>query len=370
MMDQILVKVALQQRVLPSYRVPFFDALAETCPVGLSVFAGDPRSDEALDTGAVPLKAHFFHARNLHSFKRMFYICWQVNILKWLDTWQPRVLIMEANSRYPCSYSAIRWMRRQGGKLIGWGLGSPTPAGRFSRLRLKRRSQFIKQFDALITYSQAGAGEYVKLGFPAERIYCAPNAVAPKPVKPLQQRPPEFAGGKAAILFVGRLQERKKVDRLLRACALLPVESQPALSIVGDGPQRRELEALAGEVYPAAKFHGAQHGSELDVLFQGADLFVLPGTGGLAVQQAMSFGLPVVVGEADGTQSDLVRDENGWMLKEDDPGYLARILSRALADVKRLREMGAASYRIVSQEVNLEKMVEVFVSVVNSVLED
>jgi glycosyltransferase involved in cell wall biosynthesis len=168
---------------------------------------------------------------------------------------------------------------------------------------------------------------------------------------------------------VGRLQARKKVDRLIKACAQLPVDLQPLLQIVGDGPQRRELETLAANVYPSTKFFGAQHGGELDQLFQNADLFTLPGTGGLAVQQAMSFGLPVVVGEADGTQSELVRPENGWTLHLDDPEYLADVLQRALSDVKKLRKMGYASYRIVSEEVNLEKMVEVFIAAVNCVLE-
>jgi glycosyltransferase involved in cell wall biosynthesis len=142
------------------------------------------------------------------------------------------------------------------------------------------------------------------------------------------------------------------------------------LWIVGDGPQRRSLETMANEIYPSTRFYGAQHGSELELLFQNADLFVLPGTGGLAVQQAMSFGLPVIVGEADGTQSNLVGPENGWMLGEDTPGYLAETLKSALSDIRRLREMGAASYRIVSEDVNLEKMVAVFVTAVNRVLEE
>ena len=365
----IPVKVGFQQRVLPTYRVPFFDALAEVCPQGLSVFAGEPRTDEALDTGAVPLKAAYYHARNLHVLRRVFYMCWQVNILAWLERWNPRVLIMEANSRYPSSYGAIRWVRARGGKLIGWGLGSPTPAGRFSRLRLKRRKDFIRRFDALITYSQAGAQEYVKLGFPADRIFCAPNAVAPKPARPLIQRRPDFSAGRPAVLFVGRLQARKKVDQLIRACAQMPEDKQPELWIVGDGPQRRELETLAEGLYPSAKFYGAQHGKELEQLFQSADLFVLPGTGGLAVQQAMSFGLPVIVGEADGTQSDLVRPENGWMLAEDNPEKLSRLLQQALGNVSHLRQMGAASYRIVSEEINLEKMVDVFIAAIKNVLE-
>ena len=86
--------------------------------------------------------------------------------------------------------------------------------------------------------------------------------------------------------------------------------------IVGDGPERSKLEALAKEIYPDVRFTGAQHGPDLERIYREADLFVLPGTGGLAVQQAMSFGLPVIVGESDGTQSDLVRDENGWTLTD------------------------------------------------------
>ena len=368
-MKDIKVKVGLQQRVLPNYRVPFFDALAQACPAGLSVFAGCPRSDEALDNGAVPLVAQYFQARNLHLLKGLTYTCWQVNIMKWLNEWQPQVLIMEANPRYPLSHTAINWMRQRGGRLIGWGLGSPQPQGRFARLRLKRRKHFISQFDALITYSQAGAQEYADLGFPSQRIFTAPNAVAPKPTQPAPQRQKGYARGGPVVLFVGRLQARKRVDQLIHACAALPREQQPVLWVVGDGPLRRELEALAEEIYPKAKFYGAQHGSELEQLFLGADLFVLPGTGGLAVQQAMAHALPVIVGVADGTQSDLVHEQNGWMLAEGTTAELSGLIAAALADLPRLRAMGLKSYEIVSRDVNLENMVAVFVDAVNRVLE-
>jgi glycosyltransferase involved in cell wall biosynthesis len=369
MIENVPVRIALQQRVLPSYRIPFFDALAKACPQGLSVYAGDPRPEEALSNGAVPMEAQFFHARNIHLFSGLFYACWQTDILKWLEGWQPQVLIMEANPRYPRSYTAINWMRKRGGKVIGWGLGSPEPHGPFADVRLRRRKNFIGKFDALITYSQSGSEEYARLGFPADMIFTAPNAVAPKPTHPLPERPKEFRAGKASVLFVGRLQARKKVDQLIRACAQLPAQQQPQLSIVGDGPLRRELESLANEVYPMTKFHGAQHGSELDNLLQNADLFVLPGTGGLAVQQAMSFGLPVIVGAADGTQSNLVQPENGWMLAESSVECLSSTIKAALGNISRLRKMGAASYQIVNREVNLENMVTVFIKTINKILE-
>jgi len=365
----IPVSLGVQQRVLPSYRVPFFDLLAGVCEQGLSVFAGQPLKDEALDTGAVLTKAHFFEAKNVHLFSGRFYSCWQVNICRWLQNWQPKVLIMEANPRYPYSWFAIRWMYAHTGKVIGWGLGSPQPKDKCGQVRQILRRKFIQKFDALITYSQFGLREYAALGFPEKRIFKAPNAVAPKPTHPLIERPMRFRGEQPVILYVGRLQERKRIDQLIRACALLQTTNRPALWIVGDGPMRAQLENLAREAYPSTKFYGAQHGGDLEMLFRSADLFVLPGTGGLAVQQAMSFGLPVIVGEADGTQSDLVRSENGWMLEKITPKILSATIQQALEDIHLLRKMGEASYRIVSEEVNLERMVAVFSEAVHSVLE-
>ena len=103
------------------------------------------------------------------------------------------------------------------------------------------------------------------------------------------------------------------------------------------------------------------YGQELDNFFARADLFVLPGTGGLAVQQAMAFGLPVIVARGDGTQSDLVRLQNGWQISPDDQEALSEAIRAALVDIPRLRRMGEASFQIVSREINLERMVEVFI---------
>jgi glycosyltransferase involved in cell wall biosynthesis len=168
------------------------------------------------------------------------------------------------------------------------------------------------------------------------------------------------------VLFVGRLQARKRIPSLLKACAELPEQLKPRLVIVGDGPERQTIEALAADIYPAAEFVGAKHGAQLVPYFLAADLFVLPGTGGLAVQEAMTYGLPVMVAKGDGTQDDLVRPENGWQINADDDFALLFSLQDALSNLPRLRRMGAESYRIVSEEINLEKMVAVFISAVHS----
>jgi glycosyltransferase involved in cell wall biosynthesis len=370
MMKRIQPRVGIQQRVLPSYRVPFFDALAGECENGLSVYFGDPRKEEGIDTGALPGTAKFFKGRNIHLFHGLFYNCWQAGLLQWLKEWRPRVLVIEANPRNLLSGSAISWMKSHDGNVIGWGLGSPKPAGLFSPIRMKLRKRFVKRFDAMITYSMQGAQEYSSLGFPQERIFAAPNAVAAKPSQDMPARSPNYQDGRPVVLFVGRLQPRKRVETLIQACAGLMPDLPIELRIVGDGPMLAELKKLAGKVFPGTKFYGAQHGADLERQFREADLFVLPGTGGLAVQEAMSYGLPVMVGEADGTQVDLVQPSNGWMLKDKTTAGLTEQLRSALGDVRRLREMGAESYRIVSEEINLEAMVDAFARAIHSLERD
>ncbi|GAB4580852.1 MAG: hypothetical protein Fur0022_35950 [Anaerolineales bacterium] len=351
-------RVALLQRVLPAYRAPFFDLLSQAIPDGLYLFAGEPRPIEAIATTRQLSHAHLTPAHNRHFFhtRHPLYFCWQDGLSTWLEKTDPDALIVEANPRYLSTPRAIRWMKERKRPVLGWGLGAP-PVHPWLAWH---RARFLAQLDGLIAYSPHGAEEYRALNkIPPHRIFTALNAVTPRPTTPAPIRAPT-PQHPLTVLFVGRLQTRKRLDLLLRACADLPSEIQPQLIIVGDGPARGEFQTLAWQVYPQAKFPGAKHGDELAPYFADADLFVLPGTGGLAVQEAMSYGLPVIVAEGDGTQNTLVRPENGWLVPPDDLCALRTALAEALSAPARLRQMGKESYRIVSEEINLERMVEVF----------
>ena len=359
-------RLGLQQRVLPSYRAVFVDTLAGACQGGLSVFAGEPLSNEGIDTINKLQVAQYVKAKNryLSNPSSPLFICWQAGLIPWLKAWQPDALIVEANPRYPTTRKAMLWMHEKGRKVIGWGLGAPQIYGPLAGIRQRERLGLLNSLDAIIAYSQLGAEQYRGLGISPKKIFVAPNAVDLAPTIPpsIRQSPVE---GKATILFVGRLQPRKRVDMLLRACAALPIGQQPHVIIVGEGPAKDELENLAQRVYPDAEFVGAKHGAELEPYFMQAHLFVLPGTGGLAIQQAMAHGLPVVVARGDGTQDDLVRNENGWQIPPDDLPMLTAILQTALSDPVRLHNMGEASFRIVSDEINVDQMVKVFIDVAN-----
>ena len=354
-------KLALQQRVLPNYRAPFFDLLASACDGGMSLFTGLPRPAEGITVAKELHISNYILGNNIHLFRGSFYLCYQQGLLDWLKQWNPDALIVEANPRYLSTSSTVKWMHQHNRPVIGWGLGSPPING----FRKQRRFTFISQFDAMLTYSQRGADEYAALGFPREKTFVAHNSVSAPPSSPLPSRSSTF-NLQPLILFVGRLQARKRIDSLLRACAQM--ESKPRLIIIGEGPERATLETLAQEIYPSAEFSGAKYGAELKPYFEEADLFVLPGTGGLAIQEAMSYGLPVIVAQGDGTQDDLVRKGNGWQIPPNDFDALVATIKDALSDVARLRKMGAESYRIVKEEINIEKMAQTFVVALNMLI--
>ncbi len=357
-------KLALQQRVLPEYRLPFFETLAQSCRGGFSLFCGQPRPVEAIKTATALEHGQLVQTRNRHLLSGALYLCYQPGLLDWLEEFQPDALVVEANSRYPNTRQAVRWMRQHGRPVLGWGLGAPPLAGPLAALRQRARVRFLSSLDGVIAYSQRGAAEYRALGLPAERVFVAYNAAAFRPTSPPPTRPQTFSPG--TVLFVGRLQARKKLEMLFAACAALPESLQPDLLVVGDGPARAQFEAQAQALYPRTRFLGAKHGPELTPVFAQADLFVLPGTGGLAVQEAMSNGLPVIVAQGDGTQEDLVRSENGWLIPPDDQPALQAALQAALSDPARLRRMGAESYRITAEEINLQAMAAAFVQALNS----
>jgi len=368
-MSRIEARVGIQQRILPAYRTPFFDLLASDCSSGLSVFAGDPMPVESVLPG-MPGVAQYYHSRNRRLPGNLAGLLWQSNILDWVREWKPEVLICEANPRTRTTQAAVREIKKRNGKTIGWGLGAPEFSGVLTILKNTFREKTLLQYDAIIAYSQTGAEQYVRVGIPEERVFTACNAVAPRPAHPAPKRKSSSIAGELHLLFVGRLQERKRVDLLLDACSQLPDTMQPELWIVGDGPELQPLKEKARKTYPRAVFFGALQGMELDEKYFLADLFVLPGTGGLAVQQAMSFALPVIVAEADGTQTDLVREENGWRIPPGDLNELTKTLTQALRDISRLRAMGLESYRIVAKEINLENMVSSFKKAITFVLSE
>lgn len=356
-------KVALQQRVLPDYRVPFVDLLAESCRGGLHVYAGHPMPGEGIRSAQRVLRAEWRRADNRYLGRGLLRFLRQPGLLAWLSELKPDAVILESNPRYLDNWRAADRMRESGRPVIGWGLGVPAREGLAGALIGVLWRRWLDKLDAVLSYSSAGAAEYIAAGFPAGRIFVAVNSVIGPPEDAPERR--SAAGRPLRILFVGRLQERKRLGDLFRALERVDIPAE--VRIVGDGPALPLFQRQAQGLSPQVEFLGRQVGQELEAHYAWADLFALPGTGGLAVQQAMASGLPVIVAEGDGTEADLVTPANGWLVPPGDQAALAQTLQEAAASPQALVKMGRESFRIVKDRANIGAMRDVFVRALNAV---
>lgn len=164
------------------------------------------------------------------------------------------------------------------------------------------------------------------------------------------------------ILFVGKLIEKKRPLDLLRAFQLLTENRQSGMAtpkahllFVGDGVLRLTLEQYVREYgIPNVHFAGFKNQTELPRYYILSDVFVLPSgegeTWGLVVNEAMCFGLAVVVSSVVGCGADLVREnENGFVFRVGEVHDLARRLGVLAEDKSLIKKFGEASRIIVKR---------------------
>ena len=161
--------------------------------------------------------------------------------------------------------------------------------------------------------------------------------------------------GKRLVLFLSRIHPKKGCDVLVQAFADLVKQSvngtdREPWHLVLAGPDQtgwqRKLEAEAERLGLAGRvtFTGMLRGDEKWGAFHAADLFVLPShqeNFGIAVVEALSCGLPVIVGSGVNIWREIVEDGAGWMCEPK-----AEPLARALLRWSKMSEEDRAAMRV------------------------
>jgi len=214
----------------------------------------------------------------------------------------------------------------------------------------KYTTAFFNRFPQVTTPSEAMRRELVTHGLRVP-VMAISNGVDTDLFHPIPKTEIE-ASRPPVVLHVGRLGYEKRVDLVIRAFARL-LDGFPAarLVIVGDGPEKEELQALATEkgVSRQVDFVGEVPHEHLPAYYQQADLFVTASTietQGLVVLEAMACGLPIAGVEAMALPDLIQQDVNGIIASPNDEEQLAFGMAHLLSSEKLCQEMGHASHRM------------------------
>jgi len=170
------------------------------------------------------------------------------------------------------------------------------------------------------------------------------------------------------VLFVGRLAEKKGLEYLIRSFPdVLSRHPEVTLTVVGDGPQRPPMEALARELglWDHIRFAGGQPHRELANFYAACRIFVMPSivarsgdTEGMpvALLEAMAAGRPVVATSVGGIPEVVIPGRTGLLVEPESSNALAAAVAELLDSPDQAQRMGELARRWVRRRFDWENV--------------
>jgi glycosyltransferase involved in cell wall biosynthesis len=256
---------------------------------------------------------------------------------------RPAVVVCMAHSGNLAHWALLRHKAALGYRVVAWQAGFEYHPGRIKKLLLDR---MVPRIDHHLAYHSNARAYALKHGARPEQVTVMHNTINESRIEVLPraearakllERHPEI-GQRRIVLFVGAVLAEKRVEQVLEALAQMR-RPDVVLVVVGDGAHLPALKAAAAGrgdvVFAGSVVQG------VGPYFDAADVFVMPGTGGLGLNEAMAHGLPMLAGYADGSADDLVVDgETGYRLRQGTTSELVARLGELLDDEALRARMG------------------------------
>lgn len=214
------------------------------------------------------------------------------------------------------------------------------------RKRVLRR--VYRKVDYALYVGQENKKYFLGNGLAEEQLVFAPHAIDNQHFQNAQyikrghelRERLQISPGAVILLFAGKFEPIKNPLILRKAVEALN-EEDVHLVFVGNGPLEEELKLDApGNIH----FMNFQNQSEIPAVYKMADILVVPSvseTWGLAVNEAMAAGKPVLVSDRCGCAADLVEEGvTGYTFRANDIQHLIRKIKLAVSDKSHLKDMG------------------------------
>lgn len=284
---------------------------------------------------------------------------------------KPDVLLIAPTPETATQILMVLWQKLKGCKVIMWHKGeSPLREKKSFRNDFVDRAMGIagKFMDAFVVYGKDARRYFQELGVSDQRIFVAQNTVDTSQIiekekeiirKAVELKNSLFSNKKRVILILCTLKPSKKVELALAAFRRLSKKrSDLSLVIVGDGPQRAALEKIAIDSgINDCHFAGRVPLFEDNYYIAAADIFLVPGGGGLAINQAMLLGIPVICADEPGADTELVREgETGFRVPRGDVEAMVNRCELLLDNQGIADRISAKAKEVIVNEGSVDRM--------------
>ena len=219
--------------------------------------------------------------------------------------------------------------------------------------------------DALTVNSESVGDFYRRAGVPANLIAVIPNAVIPQPVVSSREEARDQLGidpSQRVVGFIGRLAPQKRLRDLIWSFQLLhQIVDNAKLLLIGDGPERSNLERLTENFGCRSKVIFAGHRADAAALVNAIDAFVLPSEfEGMSnsLMEAMNEAIPCVVSDIPANLELVSHGQTGWTFPLGDCPALTRQLVQVLSDPDTAGKVGKNALVKIRESHDLQTMID------------
>jgi glycosyltransferase involved in cell wall biosynthesis len=245
------------------------------------------------------------------------------------------------------------------------------------RLFLRQTARFVEKFCCVSHEIAGGVTRWWTI--PKAKVEVIPNGIRTDlkddlPLPDEVRRELGIPNGATVLGTVGRLAEVKRQDLLIRAVSKLK-EAYPDLQLilVGDGPERERLAALARELQITDRVHFLGYQSCPEKYLRIMDAFALTSRSEgfpVSLLEAWVAGVPVVCSAVGGIPDVVSPERDGVLFPPGDKSALDSALSRVLGDRDLRKRLGEAGNRVVRERYSLERMAAEYESRYRSLIAD
>jgi len=376
-------KIVLITSMLQLYRLTFYKKLSEIYrDENFIVYYGITSKED----GKIRHKGKTdFRSKGFTEYKLRilpFEVVFNLSMYSEIRQLNPDVIIMLASTGNITYRRIISWAKRNNKRVIIWTSGWEPGRAKGVMLKFKNIlvSSFFKKADFFLTYSSY-ASLYVKsMGVDNSKIEICYNGIETDEMErdssQIKLRSEELIKkydleGYITFIYVGGLIPEKRTDLLIDAFARLRLKyDKIKLLLIGDGPLRSMVEEKLKSINDPNIYYLGRIFEGVDVFFAAADCLVLPGAGGLALNQAMFLGKPCIASKADGTEDDLVIENvSGYRFEENNlDSLIAAMERRILDDQEKVKILSDNARQIITTKSNVNNMVDIFSRTINKLL--